>query len=351
MKPIRYLGGLAAALAFGIAMAAQWSVPIDDPLRVEFSATAPGLTETVMAERIRTAGAGKGWRVESEAPGRMTLRTIVGGKHMVWVDVTYTTSGYTFRYVDSAQMRYRPDTKVIHPNYNLWIRQLAETINAALGATAMVSVGTMLPSLVTAPAAGVVTATAAPVPAAQGMPAPGTKWKYGYRDHQYPRGETFYTVEVAGVEERRVRERLAVEHGPTSEAVINAAEPAFVNRQLGSSTAFIELAPYSPDMRASAQQPAGYPGPAGVTWKMSAPLFREEEVRVPAGTLKALRVELSGTVEAFGAPINAPTRFVYVAWYSPDLNRLVKIHHQTWSRQNIKLGDEHVDLIAYQPAK
>jgi len=74
---------------------------------------------------------------------------------------------------------------------------------------------------------------------------------------------------------------------------------------------------------------------------------------VPAGNFKAVRIELSGTSEAFGGSVvqTAPARFVYSAWYSAELNRYVKIQHQTWSRQNIKIGDEQVQLVAYQLGK
>jgi len=48
-------------------------------------------------------------------------------------------------------------------------------------------------------------------PPAPGMPAPGTKWKYGYRDQQYPGEETVFTVEVATVNVAKVSERVVVD--------------------------------------------------------------------------------------------------------------------------------------------
>jgi len=134
--------------------------------------------------------------------------------------------------------------------------------------------------------------------------------------------------------------------------VIDADQITFASRPLRPGTSFVELAPYARDIWKMAR-PAGYPGPAGAMWRVSTPRYSEEEVRVPAGTFKALRVEVNGASEAFGGSVVQATaaRFVYVAWYSPELNRYVKIHHQTWSRQNIKLGDEVVQLVEYQPGR
>jgi hypothetical protein len=374
MKRLASIGLLAAALAWnGPALAAQSSVSMDDPLRVDFKTTPPGLTESVVAERIRTAAGGRGWRVETESPGRMTLRTIVSGRHMVWIEVAYTTSAYTFQYVDSAQMRYRQGTKGIHPNYNLWIRQLAETINGVLGVTAVVSVGTVLPGVATASMAvpetpgtasatavvaasmagtetpATASATAVGAVATSNMPAPGTRWRYGYRDRRYDYRDKFFTVEVAGVNASMVQERFIIEGGQISERVIDADRIAFLSRPLNPNASVLELAPYSRDIREKPQAPEGYPGPAGAMWKIGTPDYVEEDVRVPAGTFKALRVQLSGDALSFGN--SAVGRFTYTAWYSPELKRYVKTRHQTWSRTGAAIGDEDVHLVGYQRAK
>lgn len=351
MKPVLQAGLLAAVLLWaGFAAAAQPAVPIDDPLRVDFPPGA-GLSEAKVEEGVRSGANYRGWRVESEVPGGMILTTTVANKHTATVEVTYTSGGYTLRYLRSGNLLYRADAQVIHPSYNLWVRKLAESINEALRVRALVMVA---PAIVPASAAAGVVVAAPAVPAAAGLPVAGSKWKYSYRDRQYDRREQFFTIEVAAVEATRVRERMVGVGGEVSEAVIDADSFVFIARRLSTSQPVVELTPYLRDLQSRPRDPpASYPTPASNVWKISAPQYSEEEVRVPAGSYQALRVEVSGTAEAFGAAVVTPTpaRFVYVAWYAPELKRYVKIHHQTWSRQNARLGDEHVQLVSYQPGK
>jgi hypothetical protein len=57
------------------------------------------------------------------------------------IELTYDPSGYSIRYLDSVHLLYKerePGMKggtfrVIHKNYNIWIRQLASAINNSLG--------------------------------------------------------------------------------------------------------------------------------------------------------------------------------------------------------------------------
>ena len=360
MKRMLNLGLLAAGLLWAAsAMAAAQGAPIEDPLRVDFPPAA-GLTDAAVGERIKLAAAARSWRVEAETPGRIGLATIFNNKHSVRVEIEYTGAGYTLRYVESGNLRYRPELRTIHPSYNRWMREFCLAINAALGVSAMVTVPLTVPAapaafatVFAAGAAAVPVAAAVAVPAAEGLPASGSKWKYGYRDRQYDRREQFFTIEVAGVEQTRVRERMAV-GGAVSEAVIDADKLAFATRRVSASTAMVELTPYLRDLQnRPTQQPAGYPASNSAAWQVSAPEYIEEEVRVPAGSFKALRVEVRGTSEAFGGAFSptATARFVYVAWYSREINRYVRIHHQTWDRQNGRIGDEHVQLVEYQPGK
>ena len=79
------------------------------------------------ADQIRRAGAGLGWRMDSQGPGLMrgtlNLRT-----HQAVVDIPYDTQRFGIRYVSSSNLDY--DGRVIHRNYNSWVRNLQNAIMA-----------------------------------------------------------------------------------------------------------------------------------------------------------------------------------------------------------------------------
>jgi len=80
---------------------------------------------------IKTAGAVLGWQMQEKTPGHVVgslyLRT-----HVAIVDVTYTLDEFSINYKDSTNLNY--DGSVIHKNYNGWIENLTNAINAQLSA-------------------------------------------------------------------------------------------------------------------------------------------------------------------------------------------------------------------------
>jgi len=162
-------------------------------------------------------------------------------------------------------------------------------------------------------------------------------------------------VEILGVESSQVRERFIVEGGATSQGVVEGDQLRFMARSISSTASVVELAPYAPALhKRVALVPTGYPAVPGASWKVGNASYTEDSVTVPAGTFAALRVEITGTAEAFGLATTTyaqPARFVYTAWYAPEIKRYVKVRHQTWSRVGTSVGDEIVQLTAYQPRK
>ena len=74
------------------------------------------------------------WMPAREGPGvirgTLNLRT-----HTVVLRIEYTTENYSIRYVDSQNMAFavRSDgTRMIHKNYNSWVRNLQREINKRL---------------------------------------------------------------------------------------------------------------------------------------------------------------------------------------------------------------------------
>jgi len=121
---------------------------IDDPLRTTFMGDPGKPTKQELRQAIGTAALAKDWKVLSESDGRTELNTTVSGKHLLHVQITYDSTGYTIQYIDSVNMlaqeireRNRP-VQLIHKNYNVWIRQLADTINKQIGQPARVAAAT-----------------------------------------------------------------------------------------------------------------------------------------------------------------------------------------------------------------
>jgi len=114
---------------------ARGSVPIvnvENAAIVAASGQAPSL-EAVSAA-IHKAGASQGypWTVSGESAGQLVLTTIVRHKHTVVVNVTFDTKTFSIHYGNSVNMNYKKKKygEVIHPNYNVWISQLRQAMEA-----------------------------------------------------------------------------------------------------------------------------------------------------------------------------------------------------------------------------
>jgi len=126
---------------------------------------------------------------------------------------------------------------------------------------------------------------------------------------------------------------------------------------LGSSVPLLEVAPYflaGGDEGASlaSQKVAGYPhGPSGLApWRIRATTRGWENVRVPAGTFRALCIQVDGERERQDIYWGQDGRFRIEAWYAPEVKRLVKLEHKTWEISSDKVnGDRALELISFRP--
>jgi len=178
---------------------------------------------------------------------------------------------------------------------------------------------------------------------------PGASWRYAYRDQRYAGGKRYFTVQVVQASGAKVRELFMPEQGDISQADVDTGEAAFVARTIAEGRLLVELAPYAVAPHASfSRAPTGYPSLTGVSWKVDAPAFAEEDVRVPAGAFKTVRVQVRGVVSHLGhGTTNSTYRFIYTVWYAPEAKRYVRARHQTWLRPNAPLNDELVELVEY----
>ena len=115
--------------------------PLEDPVRVEFPIGAAPSAEK-LREVVAAVAPSREWRVLSQADGRLELERSVRGKHMLRVALVQDPRGCSLRYLESLNLMYREferhgeKLRLIHHNYNAWVRELAAAIAAGLGISA-----------------------------------------------------------------------------------------------------------------------------------------------------------------------------------------------------------------------
>ena len=130
------LGGAALTLAAGEAQASRiqpmqsfdnqpWNAPTTN------AAFSPAKTRQAVT---RAAQANK-WTTEVTADGRLLATLFVRGKHTIVVAVVVQPGVFSVSYSSSNNMNYQkaPDGKDwIHPNYNVWVHTLVNSIRFEL---------------------------------------------------------------------------------------------------------------------------------------------------------------------------------------------------------------------------
>ncbi len=88
-------------------------------------------TQDEVFNGIRKAGMSLGWNIkkvaEGEAVGKLALRT-----HLAVVSIKYNDKSYSIEYKDSTNLNYDAAKGTIHSNYNGWIQNLKNAIDAQL---------------------------------------------------------------------------------------------------------------------------------------------------------------------------------------------------------------------------
>ena len=119
---------------------------IDDPWRIEFQDGAKQLTRQDIEQVVRIVGATRGWKVADSTEGRMELTNVVR-EHTMSIELSYDATGYGIRYLQSTNLLYKELAKsgatlrVIHSNYNGWIKDLVSGINAGIGVPVQTTIG------------------------------------------------------------------------------------------------------------------------------------------------------------------------------------------------------------------
>src|SRR5712672_2693210 len=119
---------------------------IDDPLRIEFQGDAKPLTRQDLEQVAKIVGATRGWKVANSTEGRMELTNAIR-EHTMSIELSYDATGYGIRYLQSTNLLYEERARsgatlrVIHGNYNGWIKDLVAGINAGLGVPVQTTIG------------------------------------------------------------------------------------------------------------------------------------------------------------------------------------------------------------------
>jgi len=95
--------------------------------------TASGKTLTLeqIQKAIIDAGIKQTWIMTPVKPGEMIGEYNVQS-HQIHVTIPYTTKNYSILYKDSSNLRYDPEKRTIHVNYQAWIVRLHNEITARL---------------------------------------------------------------------------------------------------------------------------------------------------------------------------------------------------------------------------
>lgn len=85
---------------------------------------------------IYGAGTTLGWNVKKVKSG-LAVATLHLRTHMAMVEIPYNEKTYSINYKDSVNLKYNPETKIIHSNYNGWVQNLNKAIQTQLKLQAM----------------------------------------------------------------------------------------------------------------------------------------------------------------------------------------------------------------------
>ena len=90
-----------------------------------------GLSDVQIEKAITDGLIAKGWSVKSKKPGYIQGEIYVRS-HRAEIQINYTQSNYSIRYLSSDNLKYKESKGTIHKNYNKWITLLDSQIQSRL---------------------------------------------------------------------------------------------------------------------------------------------------------------------------------------------------------------------------
>jgi hypothetical protein len=241
-------------------------------------------------------------------------------------------------------------------------RRDSQNINIALPAEWIAEVPARSAAALAKRKAPQVAARARGVP--EGYPLPGTVWVYRFTERGLKRGSVDVTVRANRVDRELIEESISGGSLGAFRRNVHAREPRILRYRLGGEASVIELAPYlvaanDNTLPVGPIRPIGYPGTGAsgraVSYKWRTRPHDWEDVVVPAGTYRALRYEIDADREDVGSVYlprgDATTRLKLNVWYSPEVQRIVKLEHKVWTNAAAPYSDDAIELLEYRPPR
>ncbi|OUR75883.1 hypothetical protein A9Q83_16030 [Alphaproteobacteria bacterium 46_93_T64] len=116
-------------LAATLALAACVSKPIYNVESRSFTSEAK-LPIATIQQKIKLIGADRGWTFQDVTPGHM-IGSVGTAKHNAKVDLNYTETTFSIKYLSSYQLKANGAT--IHHRYNRWVENLERDLVIKLG--------------------------------------------------------------------------------------------------------------------------------------------------------------------------------------------------------------------------
>jgi hypothetical protein len=212
-------------------------------------------------------------------------------------------------------------------------------------------------------AAAPAAATPAPAPAvpapaavlATAFPRVGDTWHYRVRSIWKNVEERTFVHQVTAVSEREVRETVseAASGENAGESKSFGPDPRFVEWR-GKGYYFVEFNPFlqvfgalQPDT-AWKSLTAPVDDPFYTNWYSQGRVRGWDSVSVPAGSFKALRVELNSSRPPRAGSTQEPQRVQYVIWYAADAKRTIKHVRTVYAANGSKLDEQTYELVKYR---
>lgn len=253
----------------------------------------------------------------------------------------------------------RDDPRRIEYAWRMAARRVAGNLAASLGYGSAAPLETAAPAPAPAPAspASAIVASAKTSAPHTGIPAAGSQWAYGLSDRLYGRPSIDVMVRVTRVDGSSIDESVISRGAGQGETqrTVSAGTAGFLPHSLADGAELMEFAPYllaASGTGASAVPvtAAGYPVGTGFPeWIARAGSQVWEQVSVPAGTFRALRVEISGRRARVPSDPNVSRNFEFRVWYAPEVQRYVRLEQKEWSIPGRQLSHNVVELVKFSP--
>jgi PASTA domain len=203
----------------------------------------------------------------------------------------------------------------------------------------------------------------APVPppaavASSALPRAGDVWEYRFRSMWRNVEPRTYAHQAIAVSDREVRETMSYTSGGEKSLESKSFNPdtRFVEWR-GKGYYYVEFNPFIGAFgglkpgTAFKSLPIPVDDPFFGNWSTNGRVMDWDSVTVPAGTFKAIRVEINShraPTASVAMRASEPVRILNVIWFAPDVKRAVKLVRTVYSTSGTRLDEETYELVKYR---